>query len=248
MQYSDEDEDYESSDSDSVIFHNNNNGNHIGIFSNSFSSQSNIHAPSSAGATMAGFNNSAIAKWEALGQSRSPSRSRNSFRKHRSGTSLSTDQPFNPLTPKSMRITPRKRSFTTRSKPSFSSSAIPSLSLNRPPSSSFGGNTSTSSVIHFNKASVAHAKAFLRQIFEHKEMPGKLGKWIDALMPPLLQCTSNINLDIKDFEVSDFRKFVKLKRISGGLPSHSQYIDGVVFSQSLPLKSMPQQLDNPAFC
>lgn len=212
----------DSEDSDDSVIHypNRNSGN-----SNNITSGGSVTGPISNN-TNANYN-----KWD--GRSRSPSRSRNSFRRHRSGTSLSIDQA------KIMRMGPRKKSFTSRPKPSFSSSTMP-------PFKTLNGISPSSPLYDLNNASIAHSKAFLRQVLEHQGMPGKLGKWIDALMPPLLQCISHIDLDLKIFEGSDFRSFVKLKRIPGGLPSHSQYIDGVVFSQILTMKSMPQHISNPS--
>lgn len=163
-------------------------------------------------------------------RSRSPSRSRNSFRRHRSGTSLSFDQP------RFTRMGTRKKSFTAKTTPSFSA---------KPSGAGAAGSTVPAPLINLNRASIAHSKAFLRQTLENKGISGNLGKWIDALMSPLLECTSHIDLDNKIFEGSDFRSYVKLKRIPGGFPSHSQYIDGVVFSQTLTLKSMPQNISNP---
>lgn len=246
LNYSDDDEDYESSDEDSVIYHSQNNINSgNGSFYSPTLNQSAINPPSISIGSANGGNASIMSKWETYGQSRSPSRSQSSFRRHRSGTSLSAELSF-PMTPKTIRMGQRKKSFTARPKPSFSSIPPPTQSLVAKPRTS-NGSLLSSPLIDLNNASIAHAKAFLRQVLEQRGMPGKLSKWIDALMPPLLQCTSHINLDLKVSEGSDFRKFVKLKRIPGGLPSHSEYIDGVVFSQSLPLKSMPRKIVNPSF-
>lgn len=162
--------------------------------------------------------------------SRSPSRSRASFRRHRSGTSLSFDQP------RFSRKGSRKKSFTAKTTPLF---------LSKTTNQIIGSSRISPPLLNLNRASIAHSKAFLRQILEQKGITGNLGKWIDALMLPLLECTSHIDLDNKIFEGSDFRSYVKLKRIPGGLPSHSQYIDGIVFSQTLTLKSMPQLISNP---
>lgn len=162
-------------------------------------------------------------------QSRSPSRSRNSFQRHRSGTSLSVDQGKANI----MRIGQRKKSFSMSQRPN--GIHIPSLA----------SHVSIKPPMDLNAASINHAKAFIRQSLQSYGLTTNLDKWIKAFMPPLLECAANIDLDIKGGDNIDIRHYVKLKRIPGGSPSHSKYIDGIVFSQSLSFKSMPQTISNP---
>lgn len=162
-------------------------------------------------------------------QSRSPSRSRNSFRRHRSGTSLSIDQGKSNI----MRIGQRKKSFSMSHRPS--GMHVPS----------FTSQVALKPPLDLSKASVNHAKAFSKQLLQSYGLDTNLDKWIKALMPPLIECAANIDLDIKGGDNIDIRHYVKLKRIPGGSPSHSRYVDGIVFSQSLSFKSMPQTITNP---
>lgn len=162
-------------------------------------------------------------------RSQSPSRSRNSFRRHRSGTSLSLDQGKSNI----MRIGQRKKSFSLSQRPS--GMKIPSLV----------SQVSIKPSMDLNTASINHAKAFIKQSLQDYGMNTNLDKWIRAIMSPLLECAANIDLDIKGGDNIDIRHYVKLKRIPGGSPSHSKYIDGIVFSQSLSFKSMPQTILNP---
>lgn len=243
--HSDDEDGYESSDEDNALYHNPGNiSNSTLNYSAIINQQNPALPPPSLGSTSID-NGGIMAKWEKHGHSRSPSRSVNGFMRGRSGTSLSADQPFN-IGPRAIRLGQRKISFANRTRPTLSSAPVASqYSVSRPfiPDNLI----SAPQTIELNNASIAHAKAILRQVLEQRGMPGKLGKWIDALMPPLLQCASHISLDFKVSGESDFRKVVKLKRIPGGLPSHSECIDGVVFAQSLPLKSIPPTIINPSF-
>lgn len=160
-------------------------------------------------------------------QSRSPSRNRSSFRRHRSGTSLSIDQGKSNI----MRIGQRKKSFSFSQRPGVVIPSIVSQVSMKP--------------IDLNRASISHAKAFIKQSLQDYGMKANLEKWIKSIMPPLLECAANIDLDIKGGDNIDIRHYVKLKRIPGGSPKHTKYIDGIVFSQTLSFKSMPQTINNP---
>lgn len=160
-------------------------------------------------------------------RSRSPSRNRSSFRRHRSGTSLSIDQGKSNI----MRIGQRKKSFSFTHRPGTVISSIVSQVSIKPPD--------------LNTASINHAKAFIKQSLQDHGMKTNVQKWIEAIMPTLLECAANIDLDIKGGDNIDIRHYVKLKRIPGGLPKHTNYIDGIVFSQTLSVKTMPQVINNP---
>lgn len=70
-------------------------------------------------------------------------------------------------------------------------------------------------------------------------------KWEDAIIPILLKATDDLDPDIRNGDDIDIRQYVKVKRIPGATPGHSQYVSGVVFSKNLALKSMPRSITNP---
>lgn len=111
----------------------------------------------------------------------------------------------------------------------------------RKESTKYVGGTPSSN-IDLNKASVNHANLFLSQLLENYELSNK---WVSILMKPLLLCSENIDLDIKGGDSIDIRHYVKIKRIPGGSAKDTHYIDGIVFTKSLALKSMKRQVENP---
>lgn len=137
------------------------------------------------------------------------------YKRHRSGTNASIEPP--PSKSSVMRIAQRKKSFSMSHK-------------------------ITSDL---NKASINHARAFIKQSLANVGVEKNQKKWIKAILVTLLECASNLDLDIKGGDNIDIRNYVKIKRILGGSPLHSKYVDGIVFSQSLALKSMPRTIDNP---
>lgn len=172
-----------------------------------------------------------------FGQVRNRARSQHTHKRKRRNTFSSIEGSYNSA-PKTINMGQRKKSFTARSIRLISTTFVNKTEAPH-------GLVLTTNIVNLNTASIAHAQAFLQQALEKKGVAGKLEKWVSALMPLLLQCISHINLDLKVPGGSDFRKIVKLKRIQGGLPCHSTYVDGIVFSQSVPLKSMPQIIVDP---
>ncbi|CAI4476705.1 BAF_collapsed_G0017480.mRNA.1.CDS.1 [Saccharomyces cerevisiae] len=86
--------------------------------------------------------------------------------------------------------------------------------------------------------------ALLKQLLNDQEISNPQ-EWITLLDGALRKVLRTI-LNARDLNTLDFRQtYVKIKRISGGSPQNSEYIDGVVFSKALPSKTMPRHLKNP---
>ncbi|AJU39752.1 Fab1p [Saccharomyces cerevisiae YJM1250] len=95
-----------------------------------------------------------------------------------------------------------------------------------------------------NEVSLLHMHALLKQLLNDQEI-SNLQEWITLLDGALRKVLRTI-LNARDLNTLDFRQtYVKIKRISGGSPQNSEYIDGVVFSKALPSKTMPRHLKNP---
>lgn len=102
--------------------------------------------------------------------------------------------------------------------------------------------TNPSPSTDLNDASINHIHRFIKQLLlDH----GLDSHWLEVLVPPLLRCSENIDLDIRGGDHIDIRHYVKLKRISGGRPKDTTYVDGIVFSHMISLKSMPTKIMQP---
>jgi len=99
-------------------------------------------------------------------------------------------------------------------------------------------------VIELNSASLQHVHRLLRQLLEDAKIPN-VASWEKALMPILLQCTDDVNPNVRHGDDIDIRHFVKTKKIPGGKPGDTSYVSGVVFSKNLALKSMLRTIANP---
>jgi 1-phosphatidylinositol-3-phosphate 5-kinase len=98
--------------------------------------------------------------------------------------------------------------------------------------------------IELNNASLHHVQRLLRQLLQDANIPN-VGSWEKALIPILLQCTDDVNPDVRRGDDIDIRHYVKLKKVPGGKPGDTSYVSGVVFTKNLALKSMPRSISHP---
>ena len=98
--------------------------------------------------------------------------------------------------------------------------------------------------VELNNASLHHVRRLLHQLLQDANIPN-MASWEKALMPILLQCTDDVNPDVRHGDDIDIRHYVKLKKIPGGKPGDTAYVSGVVFTKNLALKSMPRTISNP---
>ncbi len=98
--------------------------------------------------------------------------------------------------------------------------------------------------IELNSASLRHVRKLLRQLLQDANIP-HVNSWEKALIPILLQCTDDVNPDVRSGDDMDIRHYVKLKKIPGGRPGDTSYVSGVVFTKNLALKSMPRSISQP---
>jgi 1-phosphatidylinositol-3-phosphate 5-kinase len=96
-----------------------------------------------------------------------------------------------------------------------------------------------------NTISMFHLRLMLRQMLSKEELPGRK-EWEETLLRLALQMAQNLVLTAGRREADmDVRRYVKIKKIPGGSPRDSEYIDGAVITKNLALKQMPRQLHNP---
>ncbi|KAK0104208.1 1-phosphatidylinositol-3-phosphate 5-kinase [Cadophora gregata f. sp. sojae] len=98
--------------------------------------------------------------------------------------------------------------------------------------------------IELNNASLHHVRRLLHQLLEDASIPN-VASWQNALIPILLQCTDDVNPNVRLGDDIDIRHYVKLKKIPGGRPGDTSYVSGVVFTKNVALKSMPRSISNP---
>ncbi|XMA11774.1 hypothetical protein WAI453_004565 [Rhynchosporium graminicola] len=98
--------------------------------------------------------------------------------------------------------------------------------------------------IELNNASLHHVRRLLYQLLEDANITNA-ASWQNALMPILLQCTDDVNPNVRLGDDIDVRHYVKLKKIPGGKPGDTSYVSGVVFTKNVALKSMPRSISNP---
>lgn len=98
--------------------------------------------------------------------------------------------------------------------------------------------------VELNNASLHHVRRLLHQLLEDADI-SNVASWEKALVPILLQCTDDVNPDVRRGDDIDIRHYVKLKKIPGGKPGDTAYVSGVVFTKNLALKSMPRSISNP---
>ncbi|CCD26533.1 1-phosphatidylinositol-3-phosphate 5-kinase NDAI_0H03600 [Naumovozyma dairenensis CBS 421] len=96
-----------------------------------------------------------------------------------------------------------------------------------------------------NEVSTLHLEALLEQVLSDQNIDDPQ-PWL-RLLRNFMKKIQYIKLDARDTPNSlDYRQtYVKIKRISGGKIEASDFINGIVFSKSLPCKSMPRYLNNP---
>ncbi|SCU98012.1 LAFA_0G14862g1_1 [Lachancea sp. 'fantastica'] len=95
-----------------------------------------------------------------------------------------------------------------------------------------------------NAVSQIHMDALLKQVLNDQDVENVNG-WIEVLKP-ILQVLQSIRLDARKMSGLDFKQqYVKIKRIDGGELSDSKFMNGIIYSKNLPLKTMPRVLKSP---
>ncbi|KAF2483846.1 hypothetical protein BDY17DRAFT_294537 [Neohortaea acidophila] len=98
--------------------------------------------------------------------------------------------------------------------------------------------------MELSTAGLEHLKRLLRQMLTDYNIPAKK-TWEKALMPILLQCTDDVEPNVQVGDDMDIRHYIKLKKTPGGKPGDTSYINGVVFSKNVALKSMARSISRP---
>ncbi|KAL4067348.1 hypothetical protein V8B97DRAFT_2063152 [Scleroderma yunnanense] len=98
-----------------------------------------------------------------------------------------------------------------------------------------------------NLISMYHLRIMLRQMLSTEKIPN-IREWEDTLLKLGLRIARELTFTAIPYhqgEDMDVRRYVKIKRIPGGAPSDSEYVDGAVITKNVAHKQMLRTLHNP---
>jgi 1-phosphatidylinositol-3-phosphate 5-kinase len=93
-------------------------------------------------------------------------------------------------------------------------------------------------------AALAHVRRLLIQCLKHAEVP-KAHIWEEELLRILVKVATYPLPKVKEGDSMDVRRYIKIKRVPGGTPADSEYVDGIVFTKSMLNKSLPTFISHP---
>lgn len=104
---------------------------------------------------------------------------------------------------------------------------------------------STAYAQEVNSISMFHIRLMLRQMLTRENLPS-IKEWEETLLKLAMQIARDLVLTTGRKEIDmDIRRFVKIKRIPGGTPRDSEYVDGPVITNNFAHKRMPREFTNP---
>jgi 1-phosphatidylinositol-3-phosphate 5-kinase len=92
-----------------------------------------------------------------------------------------------------------------------------------------------------------HLKIMLRQMLTKEQIPN-IRAWEETLLRLALRIARELTftaLPHRQGEDMDVRRYVKIKKIPGGVPSDSEYVDGAVITKNVAHKQMSRLQRNP---
>ncbi|KAF7337658.1 1-phosphatidylinositol-3-phosphate 5-kinase [Mycena sanguinolenta] len=98
-----------------------------------------------------------------------------------------------------------------------------------------------------NLTSMLHLKIMLRQMLTKEQIPN-IKAWEETLLKLALRIARELTftaLPHRQGEDMDVRRYVKIKKIPGGMPSDSEYVDGAVITKNVAHKQMSRLQRNP---
>ncbi|KAF8305006.1 hypothetical protein DL93DRAFT_2144921 [Clavulina sp. PMI_390] len=104
---------------------------------------------------------------------------------------------------------------------------------------------STAYAQELNAASMFHLRTMLRQLLAKADIP-RVKDWEETLMKLALRVASHLALNPRASGTSmDVRSYVKIKKIPGGAPRDSEYVDGAVITKNVAHKNMMRNIHHP---
>ncbi|KAF8079063.1 hypothetical protein FPV67DRAFT_1467356 [Lyophyllum atratum] len=106
---------------------------------------------------------------------------------------------------------------------------------------------STAYAQELNLTSMLHLKVMLRQMLTSEHIPN-VKEWEETLLKLALRIARELTfttLPHRQGEDMDVRKYVKIKKIPGGSPRDSEYVEGAVITKNVAHKQMSRSVRNP---
>ncbi|TFK26731.1 hypothetical protein FA15DRAFT_667221 [Coprinopsis marcescibilis] len=106
---------------------------------------------------------------------------------------------------------------------------------------------STAYAQELNMASMIHLKIMLRQMLSLEKIPN-IKEWEEVLLRLSLRIAKEVtftSLPHRQGQDMDVRRYVKIKKIPGGTPKDSEYVNGVVITKNVVHKQMARSIHNP---
>ncbi|KAF9015759.1 hypothetical protein BDQ17DRAFT_1229974 [Cyathus striatus] len=106
---------------------------------------------------------------------------------------------------------------------------------------------STAYAQELNLTSMLHLKIMLRQMLTSEQIPN-IKDWEESLLRMALRIAREMTftaLPHRQGEDMDVRRYVKIKKIPGGTPKDSEYVNGVVITKNVAHKQMSRLVNNP---
>ena len=98
--------------------------------------------------------------------------------------------------------------------------------------------------VELSPESMEHVRKMLRQSLVREGIPHPRS-WELELMRLLKQVARDPAPNVRGGDSIDIRKYVRVKKIPGGAPKDSEYVEGVVCTKNVLHKQMPRNLVNP---
>ncbi|KAI0718883.1 hypothetical protein C8T65DRAFT_637242 [Cerioporus squamosus] len=106
---------------------------------------------------------------------------------------------------------------------------------------------STAYAQELNLISMFHLRTMLRQMLTAEDIPN-IREWEETLLKLALRIARELTFTAHPHRQGadmDVRRYVKIKKIPGGSPKDSEYVDGAVITKNVAHKQMSRNLRNP---
>ncbi|RPD82110.1 hypothetical protein L226DRAFT_556074 [Lentinus tigrinus ALCF2SS1-7] len=106
---------------------------------------------------------------------------------------------------------------------------------------------STAYAQELNLISMFHLRIMLRQMLTAEDIPN-IREWEETLLKLALRIARELTFTAHPHRQGadmDVRRYVKIKKIPGGAPKDSEYVDGAVITKNVAHKQMSRNLRNP---
>ncbi|BGP31249.1 Mitochondrial distribution and morphology protein 12 [Rhodotorula toruloides] len=99
--------------------------------------------------------------------------------------------------------------------------------------------------IPLSQAALSHIRLMIRQSLERENIP-EASAWVVELERLLFSVADRLAiLDSVDTGTFDVHDHIRIKRIPGGRPRDSEFVNGIVITKNVMQKKMPRRLSNP---